>query len=364
MTDRDSGSVWTRNRNRPPRHGFTLVELLVVITIIGILVALLLPAVQAAREAARQVQCKNQLKQLALACLAHEHYSKRYPTGGWGDAWVGDADLGNDWRQPGGWLYNLLPYIEQQALHDMGAGMNTTNKNNAHTLRIQAVVPAFYCPSRRPAALYRWANTNDGNGGGEPNINAGNPSRVLRADYAANGGERHTRPGQRDAWGSDRGPGQISDVVDLSTKQITSNARLIFGRYLAGTPYNDPPPTTGIMFCGSMIQASDILDGTSNTYLAGEKYLNPDNYTTGVDGGDNENAFIGDNADVTRWAYQPLRDRPGYPPNNNFGSAHASGFHMAFCDGSIQMIRYSIDLTIHGYLCNRKDKQAIDGKVF
>src|SRR5665647_549730 len=105
------------------KNAFTLVELLVVITIIGILIALLLPAVQAAREAARKMQCSNNLKQLALGCLNHEQAQGFYPSGGWRWSLGGDPDCGFGRRQPGGFLYNLLPYIEQQSLHDMGAGM-------------------------------------------------------------------------------------------------------------------------------------------------------------------------------------------------------------------------------------------------
>ena len=106
-------------RPRVAERGFTLVELLVVIAIIGILVALLLPAVQAAREAARRTQCINHLKQLSLGCANHESTHKFFPSGGWGTDWVGDADKGTGEGQPGSWLYSVLPFIEEQALHDM-----------------------------------------------------------------------------------------------------------------------------------------------------------------------------------------------------------------------------------------------------
>src|SRR5213593_486082 len=90
------------------KRGFTLVELLVVIAIIGILVALLLPAVQAAREAARRTQCMNHLKQLATACMNHHDTYKYFPSGGWGYHWVGDPDRGSGAEQPGSWMYNIL----------------------------------------------------------------------------------------------------------------------------------------------------------------------------------------------------------------------------------------------------------------
>ena len=132
------------------RRGFTLVELLVVIAIIGILVSLLLPAVQGAREAARITQCKNNIKQMALACRSHEAAHGHFPAGGkhWsGAAWTGDADKGFGSDQPGGWHYNILPFMEQAALHDLPqdgdpATVTTQQRDGAREM-LETPVAAF-----------------------------------------------------------------------------------------------------------------------------------------------------------------------------------------------------------------------------
>src|ERR1700712_199176 len=100
--------------------GFTLVELLVVIAIIALLVQLLLPAIQAARERARKTQCQNHLKQLGVAAQLHVDAHKFFPTGGWSDVFVADPGRGYGREQPGSWLFSLLDYMEESPLRAAG----------------------------------------------------------------------------------------------------------------------------------------------------------------------------------------------------------------------------------------------------
>ena len=134
--------------------GFTLVELLVVITIIGILVSLLLPAVQGARESARRNTCSNNLRQIGIAALAHESQMGFLPTGGWGWQWAGDPDRGFTAKQPGGFFYNILPFMEQAAVHDLGAGLPDQQKDTLIAQAAATPMSTFICPSRRAVAPY------------------------------------------------------------------------------------------------------------------------------------------------------------------------------------------------------------------
>jgi prepilin-type N-terminal cleavage/methylation domain-containing protein/prepilin-type processing-associated H-X9-DG protein len=292
--------------------GFTLIELLVVITIIGILAALLLPAVQSVREAARRSQCMNNLKQIGLAFHAHHDLWRYFPTAGgdWGTPPTyinGSPAIGA--KQGAGWGFQILPHIEGEAAW---RGGSATTDNARQRVAVAAVFPVFFCPSRRAPTTVAYADTYISQGPNDPVTHA-----LL--DYASNN--------LNDGNGAIRANG--------------------FG------------PPLGIV---------DMRDGTSTTLLVSEKRLNLYYAGKGARSDDNEGYTGGNDWDSMRSAnLQPAPDT-NQPTTENgyaeFGSSHRSGMNVLFADGSVRHVSYSIDQTVFQRLGTRADGQVIDGNAF
>jgi prepilin-type N-terminal cleavage/methylation domain-containing protein len=308
-------------RSTPCRRAFTLVELLVVIAIIGILVALLLPAVQAAREAARRTECSNRLKQMGVAIQNHHDIKKYFPTGGlvpwsWfnrlGDVLADPAAAANSEQQAGGvgpgWCFQILPFIEQQRLWE---------HNN--TTEIEATpLPFFFCPSRRAPAQQ----------GG----------RYLN-DYAG------ATPGNSVGSWDQFWYGQTWSVPDANQG-----------------PYRGIIVRSGYGRVGTVAK---ITDGTSNVIAIGEKMLNIVNYEVG-DWHDDRGWTDGWDPDVMRYtAFRPYPDQRGAtaPDGNDvgyhFGSAHPAGATFVLGDGAVRVISYDVDATVFNNLGDRQDGNPI-----
>jgi prepilin-type N-terminal cleavage/methylation domain-containing protein len=333
-----------------PRKAFTLVELLVVIAIIGILVALLLPAVQAAREAARRAQCTNQVKQIALAWHLHHDTHKFFPSGGWGYRYMADPDRGTGENQPGSWAYSCLPFMEEQAIHQIGAGIarwDAPESKTALTDLATRPVAGFYCPSRRRAAATAYTQ-----GTPSPYYNANKPEVEARSDYGANLGPLYDNNVQYGQWFA--GPTSFVRADQGTGFQKTRTD---------GALRNWMDMIGGIVYQSWEYNLKDVTDGTAQTYMVGEKYLVPDRYLgESQDFGDDQSCWAGDDLDVGRFAddqYRPLQDQPGFPDFFRFGSAHAGGFQMAFCDASVQTVSYDVDPLTHERLGGRRDGEVV-----
>lgn len=318
-------------RRRADRSGFTLVELLVVIAIIAMLVTLLLPAVQSAREAARRTQCINQLKQIGLGSLNHESAHGFLPSGGWGFGYIGDPDRGYGEAQPGGWMYNILSFIEHQNLRDIGKGLSKREKELQLGLQLATTPVTFFnCPSRREAIARKFNNY-------DPWINAWTSrlGKTARGDYVFNGGSGPD--------GARYGPPSY-EAGDGDYEWDTSIS-----------PAND-----GVCFQRSILSLRRIEDGTSKTYLGGEKYLMPGHYESGESWGDDASYYTGVDHDNLRWAGDlPARDQEGMHAPMIYGSAHPTGFQMVMVDGSVTTVSFGIERPVHRASAGRRDGAAI-----
>ena len=354
----------TRKSEWSFRRGFTLVELLVVIAIIGILVALLLPAIQAAREAGRRAQCKNHLRQIAVACLNYESGLKAFPAGGWGFKWMGDPDHGMGRGQPGGWIFQVCPYLEEEAAFNVGKGLTAAQKRLALQQQVATVVPVFNCPSRRTGQGIAGIRP-DGKPtepDGQQPYNVDMPSTAAHSDYAINGGHSAGTTGP--------GPGAL--CLDIYPNFGAACQWLNSDQAIAGI-------FSGVSFDHTGARMKQIIDGASKTILVGEKCVQPRFYQTGygdpptwgADDGDNDAMYQGYDWDTTRFAGTstvPIQDTdcdgaalsPCKSPaagdiKRIFGSAHTGALNIAFCDGSVQSIDYEIDPNVWSDYGGRRD---------
>jgi prepilin-type processing-associated H-X9-DG protein len=237
-----------------------------------------------ARESARRNTCANNLKQTGLAVKLHiDAQGGIFPTGGWGGEWIGDPDKGFGVKQPGGWIYNTLPYLEQQNIRDLGKGRQGAEKIAGLIELMQKPVELFNCPSRRVSVPYPYK----GSAALQNLPGAKLPEYVAKADYAING------------------------VLSYQKSEV-------------------------------MIAKIQLAKGLSNTILVGEKSLAPKDYTTGVAEGDRLCMFMGDSIDLRREASgRPVGESQDII---GFGGPHSGGCNVAFCDGAVQFVSEENDL--------------------
>lgn len=350
--------------------GFTLVELLVVIAIIGALVALLLPAVQAAREASRRVQCANQVKQMMLSMLNHEGVHKAFPSGG-----ITPWPSLNDYQEGGrpytvgkqglGWAFQILPYIEASAAFNLGD----------QELLESTTIPVFHCPSKRPPT--RWSGISSA--GVSPYLmdyaaavpfpmqwESGLPAAFYNSYWDIDEADPRAC-GNNTFWGKLGASGpRFEGEISQTASQMGSTWKGYFGvitrSNLCVNCGGGPRFETGFY---TRVSTHNIEDGTSNTLVIGEKQLQPSLYEVG--------AWYDDRGWTGGWDPDGLRTTAcqigpdqDVPPSQEvligyrFGSAHPGQMNTGFADGSVRSISFDIDLRIFNNLGHRADGQVSD----
>lgn len=374
-----------KNRSATSCRGFTLVELLVVIAIIGVLVALLLPAIQAAREAARRTQCKNNLKQIGIATQNFADSYKYFPLGGVGpwptfDFYFTGGKPNGPKEQGLGWAYQLLPYMEQSNVQSGAAASRQATGSNADVFLSDVPIEGYNCPSRRPPTRGTASRTPGAPGYWLLDYAAalGGPSRAEANNVGsqptppANFDQLLAQPSQGHSSGGSPGArvGYLFWGCPTCEEAPQQNKLHVFRgiiqrsdwiAFAADSPFNEH---AGFL---QTVGFQQITDGTSNTMWIGEKRLRPSDYKTG-NGWDDRGWADGWDYDTVRSTMFPLGpdvDVPNFqsvetPYAWAFGAAHAGGMNAIFADASVQTIGYEIDREVFNLLGNRDDGQVVD----
>jgi len=346
-------------RKRHSTSAFTLVELLVVIAIIGVLVALLLPAVQAAREAARRTTCKSNLRQLALACMNYESAKKKFPPAAM--RLGSDPALRADW----GWLAVTLPYYEQGAIYSL-INVNQNFDHASNERAVKSPLPIVRCPSRgelEPVNLF-------GPGGSSGGFGIIGDSD-LRTHYMGVFGA-HTH----------------KDTTTPALPYFCSDRSSVYTMELAPTSgFGLPPCLEHNAGCGKVanngiiirqengnkaVAIKQVTDGLSNTMMLAESAFGPRDdddsvrpWIVGQVGSVGNGPCIYTGRNIAYPINVGAKGTPNAPPRNDvgIGSEHTNGTHIAFGDGSVRFLNDSLEQRVMFALASRAGDDAVPGDI-